>query len=55
MTPSQAAKSAGLKSLAEMSELTGYDRHTLAQWHKSRPVVFDALLMWCNAKKEGLK
>ena len=51
MTPSQAAKAAGLKNLAEMSTLTGYERHTLAQWHKSRPVVFEALLLWCKSKK----
>lgn len=35
MTPSQRCKKAGLKSLAELSELSGESVQTLINWYKS--------------------
>lgn len=44
MTPSQAAKSAGYKSLAEVSILTGVSTITLNNWYKNKPLLFKAVL-----------
>jgi len=35
MTPSEQCKKAGLKSLAELSEISGESVQTLNNWHKS--------------------
>lgn len=42
MTPSQRAKELGCNSLAQVVKVTGQSEQTLINWHKSRPVVFDA-------------
>jgi hypothetical protein len=44
MTPSQQAKAAGLKSLAEVTRVTGMPRSTLNDWHKDKPRCFEAIL-----------
>jgi len=36
MSPSQQAKSMGLKSLKQVTELTGVSKKTLYNWHKSK-------------------
>ena len=35
MTPSEKCKAAGLKSLAELAEISGESVQTLINWHKS--------------------
>jgi hypothetical protein len=44
MTPSQQAKQAGLKSLAELSRITGVSTQTLANWHRYKPALFAVVL-----------
>ena len=45
------AKQAGLKSLDELSDLSGVQVQTLINWHKSRPRAFDLLLKGATAEK----
>ena len=45
MTPSEQCKAAGLKSLAELSEITGQSVRTLSNWHKDKPVLFRIVLI----------
>jgi len=40
MTPSQKAKTYGLRSLSQVSELTGVSLQTLGNWHKNKPALF---------------
>jgi len=49
MTPSQQAKSAGLKSLSQVSELTGQSLQTLGNWHRDKPELFRIVLLGCIA------
>jgi hypothetical protein len=51
MKPSERCKAAGLKSLAELSEITGESVQTLNNWYKYKPIIFDALLMWALRHK----
>lgn len=51
-TAAKDAKAAGLKSLAEVSEMTGIGRETLRIWHRDRPKLFDVILAGCVAKRE---
>jgi hypothetical protein len=46
MTPSQQAKAAGLKSLAQVSRLTGESVRNLINWHKSYPQRFKIMIEW---------
>ena len=48
MTPSQQAKSAGLKSLLQVSEITGVSIQTLSNWAKNKPKLFRAVLLGAN-------
>jgi len=48
MTPSQQAKQAGLKSLAQVSELTGVSFQTLNNWAKHKPDLFKVVLIGCK-------
>ena len=50
MTPSQQAKSVGLKSLTQVSELTGQSLQTLINWHRDRPELFKIVLLGCVAE-----
>ena len=50
MTPSQQAKAAGLKSLLEVSEITGASIQTLSNWAKNKPQLFEVVLAGCVAK-----
>lgn len=47
MTPSQQAKAAGLKSLQQVSEITGKPIQTLRDWHKDQPKLFAIVLAGC--------
>lgn len=44
MKPSESAKLAGLKSLAEMAEISGESVQTLNNWFKNEPRRFDLVL-----------
>lgn len=45
MTPSQQCKEAGLKSLAELSRLTGVSEQTLINWFHDKPKLFDVVVL----------
>jgi len=47
MTPSQQAKEAGLKSLLQVTEMTGVSSQTLSNWHKHKPELFAVVLRGC--------
>jgi len=49
MAPAQQAKSAGLKSLSQVSRITGVSLNTLANWHKDKPKLFKIVLKGCVA------
>ena len=44
-TASQQAKAAGIKSLKQVSELTGASAQTLINWHKHKPKLFAVVLL----------
>ena len=44
MKPSEKCKSAGLKSLAELSEMTGRSSKVLIDWANNDPDFFDIVL-----------
>jgi len=44
MKPSETCKAAGLKSLAELSELSGESVQTLNNWYKKKPRLFEIIL-----------
>ena len=50
MTPSQQAKSMGLKSLTQVSQLTGVSLNTLTNWHRHKPRLFGVVLAGCIAE-----
>ena len=43
MTPSGTAKYYGLKSLAQLVEITGESKQTLINWHKNKPLRFELM------------
>ena len=47
MTASQQAKAAGLKSLSQVSRLTGVSLQTLDNWSKDKPDLFTIVLAGC--------
>jgi hypothetical protein len=49
MTPSQQAKAAGLKSLAQVQQMTGQSRQTLTNWHTNKPDLFAVVLVGCKS------
>ena len=44
MSPAQQAKAAGLKSLLQVSELTGVSIQTLSNWAKNKPELFQVVI-----------
>jgi len=55
VTPSQQCKSAGLKSLSEVTEKTNVSPQTLSNWHRDKPELFRVVLYGCvmlNLKKD---
>ncbi len=50
MTPSKQAKELGLKSLTQVSELTGQSLQTLTNWFNNKPELFEVVLLGCKAK-----
>lgn len=51
ITASETAKQAGLKSLAELSEITFIPRRTLNDWHKDQPDKYQRLCEMAAAWK----
>jgi len=54
MTPSQQAKSIGLKSLTEVSELTHVSLQTLTNWHRDKPKLFKIVLLGCVTERSNI-
>ena len=52
MTPSQKAKAAGLKSLSQVSKMTGTSLQTLANWSKNKPQLFRIVISGCVSEIE---
>lgn len=44
LTAAQQAKSVGLKSLSQVSKITGVSRQTLENWHQNKPQLFAVVL-----------
>ena len=53
MTPAEKCKEAGLKNLAELSEITGRSTRTLQHWSDNEPDFFEIVLFGAVAKKNG--
>ncbi len=51
MKPSEKCKEAGLKSLAELSDMTMVSVQTLNNWSKDKPALFDIVLAGAVVKK----
>ena len=47
MTASKQAKAEGLKSLSQVSEMTGQSLQTLSNWAKNKPELFKIVLLGC--------
>jgi hypothetical protein len=47
MTASKQAKELGLKSLTQVSELTGQSLQTLTNWFNDKPELFNVVLIGC--------
>ena len=45
MTPAQQAKSIGLNSLTQVSQITGVSLNTLTNWHRDKPELFRIVLI----------
>lgn len=52
MTVAKYAKDAGLKSLAQVSELTGVTRSTLYDWFETKPKLFEIVILGCVKSTE---
>jgi hypothetical protein len=50
VTASKQAKELGLKSLTQVSELTGQSLQTLTNWFNDKPELFDVVLLGCKSK-----
>jgi len=55
MKPSEQAKAAGLKSLAQVSEMTDQSTQTLGNWAKTKKKLFEVVLKGCKAKLKESK
>lgn len=51
MKPSELCKLMGLKSLSELSEITGKPAQTLIRWADKDPIFFEVLLRGAVSKK----
>jgi len=55
MSASTEAKSAGLRSLAQVSKLTGISAETLNNWYLNRPKLFTVVIAGCLYLTKGQK
>ena len=53
MTASSQARKAGLKSLAEVSRITGVSIETLNNWSKNKPDLLNIVIIGCKASKDN--
>ena len=53
MKAHELAKQHGLKSLKQVSELTGQSSQTLLNWHKDKPLLFEIVLLGCKKKLDN--
>lgn len=51
-TASEKARSYGLRSLAQVTALTGVSKQTLQGWHKHKPTLFAIVLVGCAFAEE---
>lgn len=51
---SKKAKELGLKSLTEVSELSGQSLQTLTNWFNDKPELFEVVLLGCLAKNNSV-
>ena len=49
MKPSEQCKEAGLKSLVQLSQITGESQQTLINWHKNKPRLFAVVVAGAQA------
>jgi hypothetical protein len=52
MTAAEQAKDAGLKSLTEVSEMTGVSTQTLNNWCNDKPLLFRIVIAGCKVIKD---
>jgi len=50
MSPAQTAKAYGLKSLIQVSEISGVNMGTLHNWHREKEKLFHVVLMGCQSE-----
>lgn len=63
MTPSEQAKSVGLKSLTQVQELHGFNKkdnhlislNTLVNWHRDKPELFKTVIIGAAVRLGCLK
>ena len=55
MTASVTAKELGLKSLTQVTEMTGQSMQTLNNWFNNKPELFGVVLLGCVSKLEKEK
>tara|TARA_R110002020_G_scaffold100611_1_gene237702 strand:- start:153 stop:317 length:165 start_codon:yes stop_codon:yes gene_type:complete len=53
MTASKQAKELGLKSLTQVSDMTGQSAQTLTNWFYNKPYLFEIVLLGCKAQTEA--
>lgn len=51
MKPSEECKEIGLKSLVEVSRISGESVQTLCNWHKNKPFIFKAVVVSAAVQK----
>jgi hypothetical protein len=51
-TASAWARTSGVKSLADVSRMTGVSRQTLTNWHKNKAELFGVVILGCFSKKD---
>ena len=55
MSPSQTAKAYGLKSLKQVSEISGVGMATLNNWHREKEKLFHIVLVGCQSENSVRK
>jgi len=50
MSPAQTAKHYGLKSLTQVSEISGVSMVTLSNWHRNKERLFHVVLIGCQSE-----
>ncbi|RLJ20015.1 hypothetical protein DJ031_06815 [bacterium endosymbiont of Escarpia laminata] len=55
MKAAEQAKAEGLKSLSQVSEMTGVSLQTLGNWAKNKPALFSVVLAGCKATQGAIE